>query len=96
MLPEMCSRVCPQEKQCQSNCDLGHPEQAVGIGRLELWWSSIMPMVHGVAAVHRWRCAVTAPVPAARPAAQRLADQVTPSLCTRSSDRPGGLLNTAF
>ncbi len=35
MLPEMCSRVCPQEKQCQSNCTRGIRGQSVGIGRLE-------------------------------------------------------------
>ena len=34
-LPEMCSRVCPQEKQCQSNCTRGIRTQSVGIGRLE-------------------------------------------------------------
>ena len=35
MLPEMCSRLCPQEKQCQSNCTRSIRTQAVGIGRLE-------------------------------------------------------------
>lgn len=35
MLPEMCSRVCPQEKQCQSNCTRSIRTQAVGIGKLE-------------------------------------------------------------
>ena len=34
-LPEICSRVCPQHKQCQSNCTRGIRTQAVGIGRLE-------------------------------------------------------------
>jgi glutamate synthase (NADPH) small chain len=35
MLPEVCARLCPQEKQCQSNCTRGICTQAVGIGRLE-------------------------------------------------------------
>ena len=35
MLPEMCSRLCPQERQCQSNCTRSVRTQAVGIGRLE-------------------------------------------------------------
>ena len=34
-LPEFCSRLCPQEKQCQSECTRSIRTQAVGIGRLE-------------------------------------------------------------
>jgi glutamate synthase (NADPH/NADH) small chain len=39
LLPAVCGRVCPQEKQCQAECTLGKIlksiEQAVAIGRLE-------------------------------------------------------------
>ncbi|GHV94893.1 oxidoreductase [Spirochaetia bacterium] len=39
LLPAVCGRVCPQEKQCQLECTLGKSlkdvEQAVAIGRLE-------------------------------------------------------------
>ncbi len=39
LLPAICGRVCPQEKQCQSYCTVGkmlkNPEKAVAIGRLE-------------------------------------------------------------
>lgn len=39
LLPAICGRVCPQEKQCQSFCTLGKmlksEEKAVSIGRLE-------------------------------------------------------------
>jgi glutamate synthase (NADPH/NADH) small chain len=39
LLPAVCGRVCPQEKQCQAECTLGKslksPEKAVAIGRLE-------------------------------------------------------------
>ena len=39
LLPAICGRVCPQEKQCQSQCTLGKAnkdvEKAVCIGRLE-------------------------------------------------------------
>ena len=39
LLPAICGRVCPQEKQCQSYCTVGKmlksPEKAVAIGRLE-------------------------------------------------------------
>ena len=39
LLPAICGRVCPQEKQCQSTCTLGKAlkdvDKAVAIGRLE-------------------------------------------------------------
>jgi len=39
LLPAICGRVCPQEKQCQSQCTLGKTfktvDKAVAIGRLE-------------------------------------------------------------
>ena len=39
LLPAICGRVCPQEKQCQGHCTVGKalkaPEKAVSIGRLE-------------------------------------------------------------
>jgi glutamate synthase (NADPH/NADH) small chain len=39
LLPAVCGRVCPQEKQCQAECTLGKslkdPAKAVAIGRLE-------------------------------------------------------------
>jgi len=39
LLPAICGRVCPQEKQCQSQCTLGKSlksvDKAVAIGRLE-------------------------------------------------------------
>ncbi len=39
LLPAICGRVCPQEKQCQSTCTLGkalkNVDKAVAIGRLE-------------------------------------------------------------
>ncbi len=39
MLPAVCGRVCPQEKQCMEQCTLGKilkdPEKSVAIGRIE-------------------------------------------------------------
>ena len=39
LLPAICGRVCPQEKQCQAMCTIGkmhkNPEKSVAIGRLE-------------------------------------------------------------
>ena len=35
MLPSVCGRVCPQERQCEGNCVLGIKGQPVAIGALE-------------------------------------------------------------
>ena len=35
MLPSLCGRVCPQERQCEGNCILGIKGEAVAIGALE-------------------------------------------------------------
>lgn len=35
MLPSVCGRVCPQERQCEGNCVLGIKGDAVSIGALE-------------------------------------------------------------
>ena len=35
MLPSVCGRICPQEKQCEGNCVLGIKGEAVAIGALE-------------------------------------------------------------
>ena len=35
MLPSVCGRVCPQEKQCEGNCVLGIKGEPVAIGNLE-------------------------------------------------------------
>lgn len=35
MLPSVCGRVCPQEKQCEGNCILGLKGDSVAIGALE-------------------------------------------------------------
>ncbi len=46
LLPAVCGRVCPQEKQCEQQCTLGKKFDPVAIGRLERFvadWS----MEHG-------------------------------------------------
>lgn len=35
MLPSVCGRVCPQERQCEGNCVLGIKGEAIAIGALE-------------------------------------------------------------
>lgn len=94
-LPEICSRVCPQEKQCQSECTRGIRSQAVGIGRLERFvterhyqsgqsWS-------GAASTGK-RVAVVGSGPSGLSAAQRLADLGHEVTVFEKQDRIGGLL----
>ena len=35
LLPSVCGRVCPQERQCEGNCVLGIKGKSVAIGALE-------------------------------------------------------------
>jgi len=35
LLPAVCGRVCPQERQCEARCVLGRKHEPVAIGRLE-------------------------------------------------------------
>ena len=36
-MPEVCSRLCPQERQCEGNCVLAKNSRAVAIGRIEVF-----------------------------------------------------------
>ena len=94
-LPEICSRVCPQEKQCQSNCTRGIRTQAVGIGRLERFvveqhYASGVPEAK-VAPTGK-RVAVVGSGPSGLSAAQRLADLGHSVTVFERDDQPGGLL----
>jgi glutamate synthase (NADPH/NADH) small chain len=43
-IPEVCSRICPQEKQCERNCTRGIKGESISIGNLERYvadWYSI-------------------------------------------------------
>lgn len=42
MLPSVCGRVCPQERQCEGNCILGIKGEAVAIGALERYVGVIL------------------------------------------------------
>lgn len=95
MLPEMCSRLCPQEKQCQSNCTRSVRTQAVGIGRLERF---VVEQHYASGAREPKaqptgkRVAVVGSGPAGLAAAQYLADRGHAVTVYERSDRPGGLL----
>ena len=95
VLPEICSRVCPQEKQCQLNCTRGINTMSVGIGRLERfaveqhyqdWKPSPAKPATGK------RAAVVGSGPSGLAAAQRLRDAGHSVTVFESADRPGGLM----
>jgi glutamate synthase (NADPH/NADH) small chain len=95
MLPEMCSRVCPQEKQCQSNCTRSINAQAVGIGKLERFvveqhYKSGRDEVRAPA--NGKVVAVVGSGPSGLSAAQRLIDLGYAVTVYERDDRAGGLL----
>ena len=94
-LPEFCSRLCPQEKQCQSECTRSIRTQAVGIGRLERYVVE-QHYASGAAEVSApatgKKVAVVGSGPSGLSAAQRLTDQGHSVTVYERSDRPGGLL----
>ena len=95
MLPEMCSRVCPQERQCQSNCTRSIRTQAVGIGRLERYVvEQHYASGKGEAQARSTgkKVAVVGSGPSGLSAAQRLADKGHSVTVYERSDRPGGLM----
>lgn len=94
-LPEICSRVCPQEKQCQSNCTRGIRTEAVGIGRLERFVAErhyAGEAQCSAAPATGKRVAVIGSGPSGLSAAQRLADLGHSVTVYEASDRVGGLL----
>ncbi len=93
-LPEFCSRLCPQEKQCQSNCTRSICSQAVGIGRLErfvteqhykhLTKEPVQPIGK--------RVAIVGSGPSGLSAAQSLVQKGYAVTVLEAADAPGGLL----
>ena len=95
MLPEMCSRVCPQENQCQSNCTRGIRGQAVGIGRLERFVIDEhyrSGKLDAAQASNGKRVAVIGSGPSGLSVAERLTDKGFAVTVYEGADRVGGLL----
>lgn len=94
-LPEFCSRLCPQEKQCQSDCTRSIRTMAVGIGKLERYvveqhYASGIP--EQTAPSTGKKVAVVGSGPSGLSVAQRLTDLGHSVTIYERNDRPGGLL----
>lgn len=74
LLPSVCGRVCPQERQCEATCILGLKGQPIAIGALERYVgditnvdeSKIVPSGHKVAIVGSGPAGITAAADLAR------------------------------
>ena len=94
-LPEICSRVCPQDKQCQSNCTRSIRNEAVGIGRLERYVTEAhyaCGAPEASAPSSGKRVAIIGSGPAGLSAAQSLLSFGHAVTIYERADRAGGLL----
>lgn len=95
-MPEICSRVCPQERLCEGSCALGIKQEPVAIGALERFvndWAA----EHGEPAIPTARptgrtVAIVGAGPAGLSAAEQLRIQGHDVVVYDSFDEPGGLL----
>ncbi len=95
MLPEICSRVGPKEKQSQANCTRAIRSQAVGIGRLERFVVEqhyACGSESAQVAPNGKRVAVVGSGPSGLSAAQCLANLGISVTVLERADRVGGLL----
>jgi glutamate synthase (NADPH/NADH) small chain len=97
-LPDVCGRLCPQEKQCEGACTLAGAERPVAIGRLEAFCVDALrqhtggyPRTNG-APHYGTRVAVIGSGPAGLAVAEELALLGHGVTVFEAWPRPGGLL----
>ncbi len=94
-MPEVCSRLCPQERLCEGSCVVGKNSRAVAIGRIEAFVSGYLrehrPPVERVAPTGK-KVAIVGAGPAGLVVAEALAKKGHACTVFDAWPEPGGLL----
>jgi glutamate synthase (NADPH) small chain len=95
-MPEICSRVCPQERLCEGSCLLNGPSEPVCIGAIEKFINEYA-LAKGMVEITRvplngFRVAVVGSGPGGMACADELAKQGYAVTIFESQSMPGGLL----
>ena len=96
-MPEVCSRLCPQERQCEGHCVLGKSSRPVAIGRIEVFITDYQRKHGGrpiskPASLTGKRVAVIGAGPAGLTVAEELAKKGHACTVFDAWPQPGGLL----
>jgi glutamate synthase (NADPH/NADH) small chain len=96
-MPEVCGRLCPQERLCQGNCSVGKNRPPVSIGRLEAFAADYQRKHQGfplpeTAPASGKRVAIVGAGPAGLAAAEDLAKKGHACTVFDAWPQPGGLL----
>jgi glutamate synthase (NADPH/NADH) small chain len=96
-MPEMCSRLCPQERQCEGHCVLAKTSRAIAIGRLEAFMTDYQRRHGGVPVPEPppptgKRVAIVGAGPAGMTVAEELARKGHACTVFDAWPEPGGLL----
>lgn len=95
-LPEICARVCPQERLCEGSCILGAKGEPVAIGAIERFINDYAFAHHGVevapVAANGFRVAVVGSGPGGLSCADELAQAGYDVTIYEAQMIPGGLL----